>query len=145
MPLVSQSPGGSVDDAIVSQIRTLVNDTPIDISLQYEDDASDMVDTFAAFVDHLEANTTGDIGRMCEPREAVDTDMDGHADTFEGVTPGNRVCFDIITKMNDTVPALTVPQLFQATLRVRGDSITDLDQRAIFFLVPPEITIDIPE
>lgn len=144
-PLVTVTSAGGVDSAVVNQIRTLANDTPIDISLQYVDDDTDMVDTYAAFVDHLEANTAGVLERMCEPRDAVDSDMDGFPDTFEGVTPGNRVCFDIITKQNDTVPATSSPQIFEATLRVRGDGVTDLDERTIYFLVPPVVMIEGPQ
>jgi hypothetical protein len=143
-PLVSRTGSGGVGDEVVSQVRTLANQTPIDISLQYEDDAGDAVDTLAAFVDHLEANTAGDIGRMCEPRVAEDTDMDGFPDVFRGVTPGQRVCFDIVTKMNTTVPATSMPQLFRATLRVRGDDITELDSREVFFLVTPVVEIEAP-
>jgi len=143
-PLVSRTSSSGVSDVVVNQVRTLANQTPIDISVQYEDDAGDAVDTFAAFVDHLEANTMGDIGRMCEPRMAEDTDMDGFPDVFRAVTPGQRVCFDIITKMNTTVPATSTPQLFRATLRVRGDDITELDSREIFFLVTPVVEIEAP-
>ena len=37
------------------------------------------------------------------PGSAIDTDGDGYNDTFPGVTAGERVCFDIIVKQNDTV------------------------------------------
>ncbi|HJL14426.1 MAG TPA: VWA domain-containing protein [Sandaracinaceae bacterium LLY-WYZ-13_1] len=137
-PLVSVASSGTVSDAVVNQIRTLVNQTPIDISLEYVDDPSDAVDTWAAFVDHVEANEAGDPARGCDPRMAEDTDGDGYPDTFMNVTPGARVCFDIIPKQNDTVMPTPMPQLFMATLRVLGDGFTELDSRDVFFLVPPE-------
>ncbi|MAC26968.1 MAG: hypothetical protein CMN31_28360 [Sandaracinus sp.] len=138
-PLISTASSGTVSSGIVDQIRTLANQTPIDISVVYEDDPSDAVDSFEAFVDHIEANEAGDPARDCEPRTSTDTDGDGYGDTFEGVTPGNRVCFDIVVKQNDTVMPTAEPQIFRATLRVLGDGFTELDSRDIYFLVPPVI------
>ncbi len=142
-PLVSTASSGAVSDAVVNQIRTLANQTPIDISIVYEDDPSDTVETWAAFVDYIEANETGDLARGCEARPAEDTDGDGHPDTFRDVTPGSPVCFDIVVKQNDTVMPTAMPQLFMATLRVLGDGFTELDSRDIFFLVPP--VVEVPE
>jgi hypothetical protein len=39
--------------------------------------------------------------------------------------------------MNETVPETGVPQLFKAYVDVVGDSVTVLDTREVFFLVPP--------
>jgi len=139
MPLVSTAAAGSVSAAVVDQIRILANQTPIDINLVYEDDASDTVDTWGAFMDHIEANEAGDAALGCEARTGEDTDGDGFADTFRGVTPGEPVCFDIVVKQNDTVMPARMPQIFRATLRVLGDGFTELDSRDIYFLVPPMI------
>ncbi len=138
-PLVTNWSGGAIGDDVVNQIQTLANQTPLDISLEYVDDPSDSVDSWAAFVDHVEANTVGDPARGCDPRPAEDTDGDGYPDTFRGVTAGSRVCFDIVVKQNDTVMQTAVPQLFRATLRVLGDGFTELDTRDIFFLVPATV------
>jgi hypothetical protein len=138
-PLVSTWSGGAIGDEVVSQIQTLANQTPLDISVTFVDDPSDTVETFAAFVDHLEANTAGDVARGCEARAAEDTDGDSYPDTFRDVTPGSPICFDIVVKQNDTVMPTAVPQLYRATLRVLGDGFTELDSRDIFFLVPPVI------
>ena len=138
-PLVSVYTGGSISDAVVTQIATLANQTRFDISIRYEDDATDAVDTFPAFVDHIEANTVGDAARGCGPHPATDTNGDGFPDTFPGVTAGEHVCFDIVVKQNDTVMPTAVPQLFLATLHVIGDGFTELDSRDVYFLVPPTI------
>jgi hypothetical protein len=139
-PLVSvfscTSGGCPVGDSVVTQIATLASQTPIDISIQYVDDPADGVDSWAAFVDHIEANSAGDATRGCAARPAVDTNGDGWPDTFRGVTPGNPVCFDIVVKQNDTVMPTLRPQLFAATLRVLGDGFTELDSREVYFLVP---------
>ena len=136
VPLVSTASSGSVSAAVIDQIRTLANSSIFDISVEFADDPSDTVDTWAAFVDHIEANTAGDAARGCDPRAADDTDGDGFPDTFRAVTAGARVCFDIIVKQNDTVMPIPTPQLFMATLRVLGDGFTELDSRDVFFLVP---------
>ncbi|MGE0790389.1 MAG: VWA domain-containing protein [Sandaracinaceae bacterium] len=138
-PLASPWSGGPISDAVVNNIRILANQTPIDISVQYVDDPTDAVDTQAAFVDHVEANTMGNLVRGCEPRMGVDTNGDGRPDTFRDVTPGTPVCFDIVVKRNDTVMPTLMPQLFRASLRVLGDGFTELDLRDVFFLVPPRI------
>lgn len=138
-PLYSTWSGGAIGMTVLNQIRTLANQTRFDISVAYEDDASDAVDTFAAFVDHIEARTAGDAARGCVPLPAVDTDGDTYLDTFEDVTAGQRVCFDIFVKQNDTVMPTTMPQLFRATLRVLGDGFTELDRRDVYFLVPPRV------
>lgn len=138
-PLVSQTAGGAVGSAVIDAVRTLANGTRFDISVRYQDDPSDSVDTFAAFVARVEANTAGDAARGCAARSATDTDGDGVLDTFPDVVSGQRVCFDIVVKQNDTVMPTTMPQLFQASLHVIGDGFTELDQRAIYFLVPPTV------
>ena len=51
------------------------------------------------------------------------------------------MCFDIHARRNVTVPATREPQMFRATIQVQGDRITILDERDVFFLVPPVITI----
>ncbi len=134
--LVSTALSGAVSDTVVNQIQILARSTVLDISVEFVDDPSDGVDSFASFVQYVEANTAGDATRGCDPRAAVDTDGDGHPDTFNDVTAGGRVCFDIVVKQNDTVMPTTAPQIFKATLRVLGDGFTELDTRDIFFLVP---------
>jgi len=139
-PLVSNwSSGSPIGDAVVDQISTLATQAEFDITLVYQDDTSDGVDTRTAFLDHYEANTTGSVERGCEPRDAVDSDGDGWDDMFENVSGGARVCFDIVVKQNDTVMPTPHAQLFQATLRILGDGFTELDARTIYFLVPPHI------
>ncbi len=138
--LVTTANDGSVSTTVVNQIQTLAAATSLAVAVQYQDDASDTVDTFAAFVAYIEARQAGDPGRGCAAASAHDTNGDGHADTFDNVRAGTRVCFDIVVKQNDTVMPTTQPQLLRATLQVVGDGFTPLGTpRDVFFLVPPII------
>ena len=139
MALYSTWSGGSIGATVLAQIQTLASQTRLDISIRFTDDASDSVDSFAAFVDHIEANTAGDPARGCAARPAMDTNGDGFADTFMDVTAGQRVCFDIVVKDNVTVEPTLEPQLFRGTINVVGDGFTPLDERDVFFLVKPRI------
>ncbi|MCB9590286.1 MAG: hypothetical protein H6718_33045 [Polyangiaceae bacterium] len=142
-PLVTGwNPGTAISDAVVNQIQILADQTPIEVTVRFVDDPADGVETFSSFVDHLEANPNGDPARGCVALPAVDTNSDSYLDTFSAVTPGTRVCFDIVVKQNATVPPTGEPQLFKATLEVVGDGITVLDSRDVYFLVPPVVEID---
>ncbi len=143
-PLVTTGTGGTVGRNVVDQIRILANQTRFDISVRFDDDPSDSVDTFAAFVERIEANEAGDAARGCAALPATDTDGDGVKDTFREVTTGTRVCFDIVVKENTTVMPTADPQIFRATLTVLGDGFTELDSRDVFFLVPGEVEITPP-
>lgn len=137
--LYSTWSGGTIGDTVLAQIQTLAAQTRLDISIRFTDDATDSVDSFASFVDHIEANTAGDAARGCAARPATDTNGDGVLDTFMDVTAGQRVCFDIVVKDNVTVEPTLEPQLFRGTINVLGDGFTPLDERDVFFLVPPTI------
>ena len=131
------STGGTITDAVVTNIEILATQSRLDITAEFVDDPSDAVDTRAAFFDHLEANPAGDRARGCQARTARDADGDGILDTFPGVRTDDRVCFDIIPRQNDTVMPIATPQIFRARVRVIGDGYTELDSRDVFFLVPP--------
>ncbi|MAQ15648.1 MAG: hypothetical protein CMN30_12750 [Sandaracinus sp.] len=144
-PFVQQYSGGdaALTAAVVDQVRTLASQTPLDISTVFNDDAADAVDTAAAFLERLEANEAGDAARGCAARTGEDTNGDGFPDIFRDVLPGNRVCFDVVVKTNVTVEPTEAPQLFRATVEVLGDGFTSLDERDVFFLVPPA-PVEIP-
>ncbi len=58
------------------------------------------------------------------------------ATSFQNVTPGTIVNFDV-TAFNDFVEPTNEPQIFRATIRVLAGGCTDLDEREVFILVPP--------
>lgn len=55
---------------------------------------------------------------------------------FQNVTPGTVVSFDV-TAYNDFVEGTEYAQFFRATIRVLAGGCTDLDQREVLILVPP--------
>ena len=129
---------GSFGDLVVDAVVNVAHGVPMDITAVPVDDTSDSVDAVASFVDHIEPNTTA--GGICATGLATtDHDGDGFDDTFVNVTPGLMVCFDVIPKMNTTVEPTADPQTFMATIQVWGDHVTVLDERDVFFLVPPEV------
>ncbi len=140
---VNGSTGAGLTDAMATAIRVVTRFGALVIGATAKDDPSDSVDALDAFVQRVEANTVA--GAPCESAGlvAIDTNGDTIKDTFSNVNAGTTVCFDVVPKMNTTVPATDVPQMFKASVTVSGDGITVLDTRRVFFLVPPEIP-DIP-
>jgi hypothetical protein len=142
--VLNASGGTGLSATIVDLVRRAAA-VPLDVSAQAVDlaDPGETVDAVAAFVDHLEPNATGAPGLTCTGGFATSDyagiDGDAFADTFLDVTPGAPVCFDIIPRQNDTVPATLVPQVFRAQINVIGDGFTPLDDRVVYFLVPPRI------
>ncbi len=140
-----RAPGGS---GLTSSIVTLVqraSQVPLDVSASAVDlvDAGETIDAVASFLDHLETNPGPAAGHTCTSgfmvTDRAGIDGDTYPDTFQRVTPGSPVCFDVIPKQNDVVMPTLVPQLFRAQINVVGDGFTPLDHRVIYFLVPPRI------
>jgi hypothetical protein len=68
------------------------------------------------------------------PPNLPDPTMD--AVGFQNVTPGTIVRFDV-TAFNDFVNGTDQAQFFRAVIRVSAGGCTDLDQREVLILVPP--------
>jgi hypothetical protein len=131
--------GFATEDAV----EALILETPMDISVIAIDDTSDSVDA-TVFIDRIEPNTAGgiadpeDSSLVCVGSLATeDSDGDTVHDSFDGLTPGTVVCFDIYPATNETVAATSEPQLFMVTLNVLGHGVSLLDSKDIYFLVPP--------
>lgn len=137
-PLVFDGADANAPDAIEAAIQALASDVPLDVSAEPEDDAGDAVDAVAAFVDHLQ---TLQLGTSQCAGGLTDTDSNGDSfpDRYSGVLPGTPVCWRLVAKQNTTVPATSEPQIFRATIQVRGDDVTLLDTRDVYFLVPPDL------
>jgi hypothetical protein len=147
------SDGTGLGDQVINAVQTLATSMPLRIDAVPADDPSDTVNAVTEFIDSIEANASGESitdpvsgeVRICTGPPTIDAPIDetgdGIPDYFPRVLPGTSVCFDIHAKRNVTVPATREPQMFRATIQVMGDGITILDERDIFFLVPPEIGI----
>jgi hypothetical protein len=105
------------------------------------DDTTDAEDA-TVFVDHVEANTSGDVlGHVmpsftCVPDlPASDTTGDTIPDTFtdlRGVVP----CFDVHTRLNGTVVETDTLQTLVAYIDVRAEDGSVLDTLDLDFIVP---------
>jgi hypothetical protein len=135
--------GSGLGTGVVDAVELLANGVPMDISVVARDDTTDTVDA-TIFIDNIVPNIVGGVEDPTDPTvicvgglATANTDADPEPDMFVDVLPGTPVCFDIYPKMNVTVPETGVPQLFKAYVDVIGDSVTVLDTREVFFLVPP--------
>jgi hypothetical protein len=139
-PLVFTVSGAGVGlgAAIVEAITSLVTAGGIDVAAEIADDPVDAVDAVAAFIERVEADPAA--AAPCSAGlSATDPDGDGVAEGFDDVDPGSTVCYDVVARPNTTVPAADAPQMFRATITIRGDGVTELDRRGVYFLVPPVI------
>ncbi|MEQ9072609.1 MAG: hypothetical protein RLP09_02065 [Sandaracinaceae bacterium] len=135
------SDGSGLGEDLVRAIVQLTENVPIRVDARADNDPGNEggVDAVEAFVLRLETNTSEASveGRLCTDLPTGDDTGDGFPDHFPRVFPGTSVCFDIVPRPNQTVPAIDEPQLFRATVRVIGDGFTPLDEREVLFLVPP--------
>jgi hypothetical protein len=144
--VVSAPSGSGLTSAITTLVRRAAQ-VPLDVSAQAVDiaDPGETIDAVAAFLDHLEPRLTPATGLTCttgfSTLDRVGIDLDSYPDTFHAVTPGTPVCFDVVPKQNNTVMQTLVPQLFRARINVIGDGFTPLDNRIIYFLVPPRVPL----
>ncbi len=139
-PLVFEADesGTGLGAQIIQAIQALANGVTIDITATPVDDPGDSVDAVTSFIDRVEANPAG--AAPCSGGlTAVDRNGDLVNDTFAHVLAGTRVCFDVVPRQNHTVMAMTTPQMFKATIVVKGDGVATLDTRDVYFLVPPAI------
>jgi len=137
-PLVINGGGSNASQAIENAIKLLANGLPLDLSATSVDDPNDGVDAVTAFVDHLETLQLG-TAQCTDMLTDSDSNSDGFNDLYVQVPAGTPVCWKLVPKTNTSVMPTDQPQLFQATVEVYGDNITLLDERDVYFLVPPEI------
>ena len=136
-PLVFDGAGATAATAIQNGILALANGLPLDINALTTDDPTDTVNAVVSFVDHIETLQLG-TAACANGLNDIDTNADTFDDKYLQVRTGTPVCWKLVSKTNTTVPATTQPQLYRATVTVFGDGITQLDQRNVFFLVPPQ-------
>lgn len=135
--------GTGLGNNLVDAITQFTTNVPIRVDAVADNDPTNPngVDAVASFIERLETNTSEETveGRLCTNLPTGDADGDGNPDHFPSVFPGTTVCFDVIPKANQTVPATDEPQIYRARIRVIGDMSTPLDEREALFLVPPDL------
>lgn len=131
-PLVFDGADSAVVPVVVSAINEIVEGVPLRVTIDAADEPGDAGDAIQ-FIDRLETNTTG---TDCAMLPTEDATGDGVHETYPAVTPGTRVCWDVVPRMNTTVMPEALPLIFRARLTVRGDG-SPLDSRLVYFLVPP--------
>jgi len=146
--------GGRFDTAaVIEAVDNLARSAPIRLDARLFDGLDQPphdppVDAVAAFIDHLETNTTGEpvfdptngIDRICAPDLATgDADGDGHPDFFPVVT-GQSICWDVRLRRNETVPGRPDgAQVFSARIDILGDELYLVAGRQLYFLVPATV------
>ena len=135
-PLYFEGQGTGVVGPVVQAINEIVEGVPLAVTIEATDEPGDAGDAIQ-FIDRLEANTTNP---GCTMLETTDSNGDGVQDTFPAVIPGTTVCYDVVPRRNTTVMPEPEPLLFEAKLTVLGDG-TPLDERRVFFLVPPRVAV----
>ena len=131
-PLVYDGADAAVVPVVTTAITEIVEGVPLRVTIDATDEPDDAGDALQ-FIQRLETNTTA---AECAMIATEDTDSDGAPDAFPAVTPGTRVCWDVIPRQNDSVEPTLVPQVFRARLTVYGDG-SPLDSRLVYFLIPP--------
>ncbi len=141
-PLVFMGADASMSEAVSEAIRTVAR-VPLDVTARAIGSVEDGVNA-ADFIDYLEVNVSGE-DPCSEWEELRDEDGDLRDDTFIQIEPGTPVCWDVHVVQNDIVPPTSQPQVFIATIEVRGGTGgTLLDSRDVYFLVPPQTYIPPP-
>jgi hypothetical protein len=131
-PLVYQisADGTGLGGEIITGIAAMASQIRMNISARAADDPADAVDALV-FIDQI--IPTPDPAAPCTAGLTVS------GNTYTGVLPGTTVCFDIVPRQNDTVMPTAEPQVYLAKVQVWGDEVTLLDERDVYFLVPPVI------
>lgn len=135
--LVENGNDANAAAAIENAIRAVARGVPLDLTADLFDVSGDSVNAVTEFISHIETQQLGS-AECTGGHSDVDTDGDGRPDRYLDVVSGSPVCWRLVPKMNTTIePDMIAPKMFEAGIEIRGDGTTLLDQRRIFFLVPP--------
>ncbi|RLB45473.1 MAG: hypothetical protein DRJ42_29810 [Deltaproteobacteria bacterium] len=132
-PLVSVAESGTVSSSIIDSIQTLAASTPQDVNTRTENVPGNPDDIDATLflnaIVPLEAYRDGAACPTCYTTKDMTT--------FHQVTPGTEVEFDI--EFENTIRmGQETAEIFRAKIFVVGNGVTDLDERQVYIVVPPE-------
>jgi len=134
------SSGTGVSDSLITAIDAISVGTVFDMTAIAHNDPTNPggVDT-TKMIKAVRAMDEGDASKGCLPRAAKDTDGDGIRDTFPAVVVGTRVCFELVLRKNDYVPATDVPQYFRAFVDIVGmPGAVLLERETAVIVIPPK-------
>lgn len=142
---IVDGPDQQAGDAMTCAIQAITAYLPQDVYTIIENDPSNVdmegnpIDAVDSFVDRIEVFQDG--SAECSDGNTVqDSTGDGFSDMFQAILPGTPVCWKLYVKQNNTVePDGEQPQMFTATVEVHGEGNALLDEREVYFLVPPVI------
>lgn len=144
-------PDAQAANAMTCAIQAITAYLPQDVYTVLVNDQANVdwqgnpVDAVVAFVDYIEIFMDGS-AECTDGLTTSDTSGDGHDDTYVSILPGTPVCWKLFVKQNNTVtPSTEAPQMFMATVEVHGEGGALLDERDVYFLVPPVIEGPIPQ
>lgn len=138
MPLVYDAAGGTVSDAIIDGIGTLVGGTPQDVTTRTENVSGNPGDVDATgFIKSIVPVRGCNAGAgVCGPMPGLTYERQDET-TFYRVIPGTRVTFEVDFH-NDFVPPPPTAQIFRAVIVVVGNGVARLDERQVYVVVPPD-------
>lgn len=139
-PLVyrSSADGEGVGAGMVDGVSLLAGYSPFAVTTQVDGGVTD-VDGEPLPIGHTTADFILDVvplGHGAVPLPGVPAPVLTPSG-FEGVIPDTDVTFTI-TAYNHVVPQGPKPRIFEAKIRVLADGCSDLDERTVYVLVPPE-------
>jgi hypothetical protein len=115
--------GEALDTGVIESVRTLAEETPIDIDLLLEDGPGDDYDA-TRFVAAIEAV-------RADPADGAVV----LADRFQDVRPGTTVWFRLVL-LNDEIPTAAETRRYRLTVVVRGGGVTRLQETQVEIVVP---------
>lgn len=139
-PLVYRSnfSGTGVGNSMVDGVGLLAAYSPFDVTTEVDGQTTDIdgvpippPETTADFIVSITPLNHGPVPLPGVPPPTLTPTA------FENVIPNTDVTFTI-EAFNDFIPPTPAPQIFEATIRVLADGCSDLDERTVLILVPPE-------
>jgi cysteine-rich repeat protein len=129
--------GSGLGNAIVTAVRALVNTTTLTVTTRLRAEPTDPIDS-RCFIQSITPSRFTTAGSCTTNPVAADINpADGTLDSWQQVTPGTALFFDVIAQNDGCVEEIEgVPQSFTAYIDVIGDGLTVLDTQKVTIIVP---------
>jgi hypothetical protein len=135
----TNSSGTGLGTHIVTGLQMLTRYATFDVNTETEGETESIggvpLPSGTTTADFIKAITP--TGFTLPPPPPTLTDPTFDSVGFQGVTPGTIVSFDVVG-FNDFVQAGDEALIYKATIKVNAGGCTELDEREVFILVPPQ-------